>query len=129
MCQQFFGWPHPEARHEIYVGQTLRQCSPQHGFLPEGFIGEQFANTGAKSDMGQRIHRTSNVKFSELCVPEQCYCLMSILRQLAEYLYIKKKDPNRNDTSWVRYMHGINRLSILLFLFALVVIVVRACKN
>jgi hypothetical protein len=54
---------------------------------------------------------------------------MSILRQLAEYLYIKKKDPNRKDTSWVRYMHGINRLSILLFLFALVVIIVRACKN
>jgi len=129
MGQQLFGWAHPETRHEIYVGQTLSQCPPQHGFLPKRLIGKQFADTGAKSYMRERIHRTSNVKFSELCVPDQRYRFMSILRQLAEYLYIKKKDPNRNDTSWVKYMHGINRLSILLFLFALVVIFVRACKN
>lgn len=54
---------------------------------------------------------------------------MGVLRQIAEYLYIKKKDPNREDSSWIRYMHGINRISILLFLFALVVILVRAVKS
>lgn len=127
--QQFFGRAHPETRHEINVGQTLSQCSPQHGFLPKCLIGKQFANTGAKGYVRECIHRTSNVKFSELYNPDQCYRVMSILRQFAEYLYIKKKDPNRKDTAWVRYMHGINRLSILLFLFALVVIFVRACKN
>jgi hypothetical protein len=51
---------------------------------------------------------------------------MSVLRQLGEYLYIKKKDPNRENTQWMKYMHGINRISILLFLFALVVMLVRA---
>ncbi|HNP54201.1 MAG TPA: hypothetical protein PKK69_06275 [Ferruginibacter sp.] len=50
---------------------------------------------------------------------------MSILRQIAEYLYLKKKDPNANPTQWMKYMHGINRLSILLFLFAIVVIIIR----
>ncbi|MFZ9300768.1 MAG: DUF6728 family protein [Chitinophagaceae bacterium] len=54
---------------------------------------------------------------------------MGILRQLAEYLYLKKKDPNRPKSSWIGYMHGINRLSILLFLFALIVMIIRACKN
>jgi hypothetical protein len=44
---------------------------------------------------------------------------------MAEYLYLKKKDPNAPDTQWVRYMHGINRISLLLFLFALVVMVVK----
>jgi hypothetical protein len=44
---------------------------------------------------------------------------------MAEYLYLKKKDPNAPDTQWVRYMHGINRISLLLFLFALVVLVVK----
>ena len=34
----------------------------------------------------------------------------------------KKKDPNRPHTKWVGYMHGINRLSILLFLAALIII-------
>jgi hypothetical protein len=50
---------------------------------------------------------------------------MSVLKQIAEYLYLKKKDPNANPTTWMRYMHGINRLSILLFLAALVIIVVK----
>jgi hypothetical protein len=50
---------------------------------------------------------------------------MSILRQIAEYLYLKKKDPNANPTQWMKYMHGINRLSILLFLFAILVIIIR----
>jgi len=50
---------------------------------------------------------------------------MSILRQIAEYLYLKKKDPDAKPTQWMKYMHGINRLSILLFLLALVFIVVK----
>ncbi len=51
---------------------------------------------------------------------------MSILNQIAEYLYLKKKDPNRPVTPWMRYMHGINRISILLFLLALIIILIKA---
>ncbi len=51
--------------------------------------------------------------------------IMGVLRQIAEYLYIKKKDPNAPNTQWMRYMHGINRLSIILFLVALIVMVLR----
>ena len=50
---------------------------------------------------------------------------MGIRRQIAEYLYLRKKDPNAPDTQWVKYMHGINRLSIILFLVAMVIIVVK----
>jgi hypothetical protein len=50
---------------------------------------------------------------------------MSIWNQIAEYLYLKKKDPNRPDSQWVKYMHGINRISILLFVFAIIVIVIK----
>ena len=50
---------------------------------------------------------------------------MGILRQVAEYLYIKKPDPNREKTQWMKYMHGINLISIFLFLFALIVILIR----
>jgi hypothetical protein len=50
---------------------------------------------------------------------------MSILNQIAEYLYLKKKNPQRPNTQWVKYMHGINRLSILLFLFAIIVIIIK----
>ena len=50
---------------------------------------------------------------------------MRIINQIAEYLYLKKKDPNANPTQWMKYMHGINRLSIILFLIAIVIIVVK----
>jgi hypothetical protein len=50
---------------------------------------------------------------------------MSVLKQIATYLYLRKKDPNTPDSSWVNYMHGINRISLLLFLFAIVVIIVK----
>lgn len=50
---------------------------------------------------------------------------MSVLKQIAEYLYLKKKDPNAPNSQFVKYMHGINRLSIILFLLALIFIVVK----
>lgn len=50
---------------------------------------------------------------------------MGIFRQIAEYLYIKKPDPSRPRSQWVKYMHGINRLSLLLFLLALIILVIK----
>lgn len=50
---------------------------------------------------------------------------MGFWRQLAEYLYIKKKDPNSPRTQWMKYMHGINRLSLIMFLIAIIIIIVK----
>ena len=50
---------------------------------------------------------------------------MGVWRQKQEYLYLKKKDPNAPRTQWMKYMHGINRISIFMFLFALLVILVK----
>ncbi|WP_018629836.1 DUF6728 family protein [Niabella aurantiaca] len=50
---------------------------------------------------------------------------MGIWDQIAQYLFLKKKDPNTPKSKWVGYMHGINRLSILLFLIAIIIIVIR----
>ena len=54
---------------------------------------------------------------------------MSILKQIGQYLYLVKKDPNDKPTQWMSYMHGINRISILLFLFAMVVLVFRLLRH
>lgn len=50
---------------------------------------------------------------------------MGVLKQLAEYLYLRKRDPNEPRTQWMKYMHGINRISILLFLVALVIMMLK----
>ena len=50
---------------------------------------------------------------------------MGIWRQMAEYLYIKKRDPNQPRTQWMKYMHGMNRISLLMFVVALIIMLVR----
>jgi hypothetical protein len=50
---------------------------------------------------------------------------MGFLRQIAEYFYIRKRDPNEPNTGWIRYMHFINRLSIFMFLVAIIIIIIK----
>jgi len=50
---------------------------------------------------------------------------MGIWQQLAEYLYLKKRDPNAPHSRWMSYMHGINRISIFMFLLALIIILLK----
>ncbi len=50
---------------------------------------------------------------------------MGIWNQLAEYLFIKKRDPNVERSQWTKYMHGMNRISVLMFVIALLVILFK----
>ncbi|WP_192903896.1 DUF6728 family protein [Panacibacter ginsenosidivorans] len=50
---------------------------------------------------------------------------MGIWRQMAEYLYIKKRDPNQPRTQWMKYMHGMNRISLLMFMVALIIMLFK----
>jgi len=46
-------------------------------------------------------------------------------QQILEYLYIKKKDPEANKGINVKLMHGMNKISLIVFLFALIVVLYR----
>jgi hypothetical protein len=50
---------------------------------------------------------------------------MGIWKQMAEYLYIKKRDPNEERTQWQKYMHRMNRISLIMFLVAVVIIIFK----
>lgn len=50
---------------------------------------------------------------------------MGVMRQMAEYLYLKKKDPDTPNSQWVKYMHGINRISLIMFLIGLIILVIK----
>ena len=50
---------------------------------------------------------------------------MGVWRQIEEYFYIKKRDPNAPNTQWMRYMHGINRISIFMFLIGLIILLIK----
>ena len=54
---------------------------------------------------------------------------MGAWRQIGEYLWIIKKDPDAPYSKWIGYMHFINRLSILLSLLAMIIIIVRLIRG
>lgn len=47
---------------------------------------------------------------------------MGIGKQLAEYLFLKKKDPDRPKDKWIGYMHGINRISLFVFILCMIIL-------
>jgi hypothetical protein len=44
---------------------------------------------------------------------------------LQEYFYLKKRDPRAPHTRSMRFMHGINRISLFMFLLAVVIISIK----
>ena len=50
---------------------------------------------------------------------------MGFFRQVAEYLYIKKRDPNAKRDLNIKLMHGMNRISLLVFLASLIFILMK----
>jgi hypothetical protein len=45
--------------------------------------------------------------------------------QILEYLYLKKKDPDAPKDINVKLMHGMNRISIIVFIIAMLVLLYR----
>ena len=50
---------------------------------------------------------------------------MGIWNQFAEYLFIKKRDPKEERTQWEKYMHGMNRISLMMFLVGVLVMLFK----
>ncbi|MEP6468111.1 MAG: DUF6728 family protein [Parafilimonas sp.] len=50
---------------------------------------------------------------------------MGIWRQIQEYLFIKKRDPNAPTNTYLKYMNGMNRISLFMFLIAVVIMLFR----
>ncbi|MFX5747776.1 DUF6728 family protein [Acinetobacter baumannii] len=38
---------------------------------------------------------------------------------------MKKRDTNEERTQWMKYMHGMNRISLIMFLIAVIIILIR----
>lgn len=54
--------------------------------------------------------------------------MKKIWDQILQYLFLKKKDPDAPKTTYVKLMHGMNRVSILLFLVCVVILLVRLIR-
>lgn len=50
---------------------------------------------------------------------------MGVFKQMGEYLFLRKKDPNRPKSDFINKMHGINRISIFMFLLCLLILAIK----
>ncbi|WP_298302211.1 DUF6728 family protein [Hydrotalea sp.] len=50
---------------------------------------------------------------------------MGIWNQILQYLFIKKRNPNQPRTTYLKYMHGMNRISLLMFIVALIIMLFK----
>jgi len=50
-------------------------------------------------------------------------------RQILTYFYIRKRDANEPRNTSIKFMHGMNRISLFMFLIAIIVMIVRLLKH
>ena len=50
---------------------------------------------------------------------------MGVWNQIQQYLFLKKRDPKEPRNANIYLMHGMNRISILVFLIAILVMLFR----
>jgi hypothetical protein len=54
--------------------------------------------------------------------------MKDFFKQIAAYLFVIKKDESQPNNINIKLMHGMNRISLLLFLLAAVIVIYRLVK-
>lgn len=52
-----------------------------------------------------------------------------IWQQVLTYFYLRKRDPNAPKDLSLKFMHGMNRISLFMFLIAVIVMIVRIFRH
>ena len=52
-----------------------------------------------------------------------------VWQQILTYFYLRKRDPNAPRDINIKMMHGMNRISLFMFLIAVIVMIVRLLRH
>jgi uncharacterized protein DUF6728 len=52
-----------------------------------------------------------------------------VWNQILTYFYIRKRDPNDPRNINIKMMHGMNRISLFMFLIAVVIMIIRLFRH
>jgi len=52
-----------------------------------------------------------------------------VWQQILTYFYLRKRDPNAPGDINIKMMHGMNRISLFMFLIAVIVMIVRLLRH
>gem|GEM_PF-1004682 len=54
---------------------------------------------------------------------------LSPWRQILTYFYLRRRDPGEPRNLNIKFMHGMNRISLIIFLIAIIIMIVRAIRH
>ncbi len=63
-----------------------------------------------------------------ICLPltkQSLFMKQGVWQQILTYFYIRKRDPRDPKNINIKFMHGMNRISLFMFLIAVIVMIVR----
>ena len=55
--------------------------------------------------------------------------MKTIWQQILTYFYIRKRDPNEPRNIDLKMMHGMNRISIIVFAIAIIIMIIRLIRG
>lgn len=50
-------------------------------------------------------------------------------RQILTYFYLRKRDPNEPRSIDLKFMHGMNRISLFMFLIGIIIMIIRLLRH
>jgi hypothetical protein len=50
-------------------------------------------------------------------------------KQILTYFYLRKRDPRDPLNTNIKFMHGMNRISLFMFLIAVIIMIIRLIKG
>ncbi len=50
---------------------------------------------------------------------------MEVWKKIVGYITFKKRDPDEPNSFNLRMMHGINRISLIMFLFGVIILIIK----
>jgi len=54
---------------------------------------------------------------------------MGVFKQLGEYFYLRKKDPNQPSNREIRFMHWTNKISLLVFIICMIILAIKLLRK
>lgn len=50
-------------------------------------------------------------------------------KQILTYFYIRKRDSNEPYNTSIKFMHGMNRISLFIFLIGIIIMLIRLLRH
>lgn len=123
-CRRPKSYFHSYRKNESCSKETLLRIKETHHYSKETLHYSKEITTAQSNPQTASAEKKASSLLPPAISP-YLYIMKSIWQQILRYLYIGKKDETAPNNTNVKLMHGMNRISILVFLLALIIFAIK----